>query len=194
MVSITEANNTDTLYGYLYGDFSGKMILYSNIAAISLCGPLLTIGIVIFEMLGGDSQKRTIVNRLLSALLINIVLWSLLLGIIRIARDVVGLLDMNVSFFLRISSQFFVNAIYIFYNALTIIRYLFIVVWKRMRGVQDKFWSWLFYLSAYSLSFWINIVFILTGYHPDQGLLICVTAETQENVALNNKNITTSNR
>ena len=128
------------------------------------------------------------------ALLINIVLWSLLLGIIRIARDVVGLLDMNVSFFLRISSQFFVNAIYIFYNALTIIRYLFIVVWKRMRGVQDKFWSWLFYLSAYSLSFWINIVFILTGYHPDQGLLICITAETQENVALNNKNITTSNR
>ena len=191
---MTEANNTDTLYGYLYGDFSGKIILYSNIAATSLGGPLLMIGIVIFEMLGGDSQKRTIVNRLLSALLINIVLWSLLLGIIRIARDVVGLLEMNVSLFLRISAQFFLNAIYIFYNALTIIRYLFIVVWKRMRGVQDKFWSWLFYLSAYSLSFWINTVFILTGYHPDQGLLICITAETQENVALNNKNITTSNR
>ena len=31
-------------------------------------------------------------------------------------------------------------------------------------------------------------------YHPDQGLLIGITAETQENVALNNKNITTSNR
>ena len=194
MVSLTEANNTDTLYGYLYGDFSGKVILYSNVAASSLFGPMLMIGIVIFEKLGGDSHKRTIVNRLLSALLINIVLWSVLMGIIKTVRDVAGLLEMNVSLFLRISAQFFLNAIYIFYNALTIVRYLFIVVWKRMRGVQDKFWSWLFYLSAYSLSFWINIVFIMTGYHPDQGLLICITAETQENVALDNKNITTSNR
>ena len=194
MVSIIEANNTDTLYGYLYGDLSGKMILYSNIAASSLVGPMLMIGIVIFEMLGGDSHKRTIVNRLLSAILINIVLWSVLRGIIRTVRDVAGLLDMNLSLFLRISAQFFINAIYIFYNALTISRYLFIVVWKRMRGVQDKFWSWLFYLSAYSLSFWINTVFMMTGYHPDQGLLICVTAETQENVDLNNKNLTNSNR
>ena len=116
------------------------------------------------------------------------------MGIIKTVRDVVGLLEMNVSLFLRISAQFFLNAIYIFYNALTIVRYLFIVVWKRMRGVQDKFWSWLFYLSAYSLSFWINTVFIMTGYHPDQGLLICVTVETQKNVALNNKNLTTSHR
>ena len=194
MVSITEANNTDTLYDYLYGNFSGKVILYSNVAASSLFGPMLMIGIVLFEKLGGDSHKRTIVNRLLSALLINIVLWSVLMGVIKTVRDVAGLLEMNVSLFLRISAQFFLNAIYIFYNALTIVRYLFIVVWKRMRGVQDKFWSWLFYLSAYSLSFWINTVFIMTGYHPDQGLLICITAETQDNATLDNKNITTSNR
>ena len=87
MANLTGAENTELLYQYLYGDVSGKIVLYSNIVISSLVGPILMIGIVIFEMFGGDSQKRTIVNRLLSALLINTAIWSFLSGIIKTSRD-----------------------------------------------------------------------------------------------------------
>ena len=51
MANLTGAENTESLYLYLYGDVSGKIVLYSNIVASSLVGPILMIGIVIFEML-----------------------------------------------------------------------------------------------------------------------------------------------
>ena len=194
MANLTGAENTELLYQYLYGDVSGKIVLYSNIVVSSLVGPILMIGIVIFEMFGGDSQKRTIVNRLLSALLINTAIWSFLLGITKASRDIVGLLDYKTALFLQISARLFSNTAYIFYNVLTIIRYLFIVVWKRMRGFQDKFWSSVFCLSAYTLSIWFNIVFIMTGFHPDQDLLIRITKNTTENVVPDSNNSTHTNR
>ena len=194
MTNLTGAERTELLYQYLYGDVSGKIVLYSNIVVSSLVGPILMIGIVIFEMFGGDSQKRTIVNRLLSALLINTAIWSFLLGITKASRDIVGLLDYNTALFLQISARLFSNTAYIFYNVLTIIRYLFIVVWKRMRGFQDKFWSSFFCFSAYTLSVWFIIVYLMSGFHPDQDLLIRITKNSTENVALNYNNSTSTNR
>ena len=194
MDNLTSTQNTELLYQYLYGDVSGKMVLYSNIVVSSLVGPILMIGIVIFEIYGGDSQKRTIVNRLLSALLINTAIWGFLLGIIKTSRDIIGLLDFNFALLLQLSAKLFLNAAYIFYNVLTIIRYLFIVVWKRMRGFQDKFWSSFFYLSAYILSFWFDIVYVMGGLHPDQDLLIRITKNSTENVVLDYNNSTNTNR
>ena len=57
MSNITEEieNKTELLYDFLYGDTPGKIVLYSNIALCSLIGPILMLGIVTFEMFGGDS-------------------------------------------------------------------------------------------------------------------------------------------
>ena len=67
----------------------------------------------IFEMFGRDSQKRTIVNRLLSVLLINAAIWSFLLGITKGSKDVIGLLDYNTALFLQLAARLFSNAGYI---------------------------------------------------------------------------------
>ena len=190
MDNITDKIETEILYNHLYGDISGKVVLYLNATLSSLIGPILMIGIVIFEIYGGDPQKRTIVNRLLSALLFNTAIWSVILGIILISRDVNGLLNFNLAMLLRLSANFFANVVYIYYNILTIFRYLFIVIWKRMRGVQDQFWSYVFFLSAYSLSFWFNIVYIMAGFQPNQDLLVYLTKEPTENMIMNNNNTT----
>ena len=190
MDNITDNIESEILYHHLYGDISGKIVLYSNATLSSLIGPILMIGIVIFEIFGGDPQKRTIVNRLLSALLFNTAIWSIILGIILISRDVNGLLNFNLAMLLRLSANFFANVVYIYYNILTIFRYLFIVIWKRMRGVQDQFWSYVFFVSAYSLSFWFNIVYIMAGFHPNQDLLVYLTEEPTENITTNNRNTT----
>ena len=119
----------EALYDYLYNDTGGKIILYFNIVLTSFIGPGLMVGIVAFEMFGGDSQKRTIMNRLLSAMLINAAILSIFYGICRITRDAVGPLDYTTAMFFRISGSFFRLAAYFFYNALTVFRFLFIVVW-----------------------------------------------------------------
>ena len=170
-------NQSTILYDYLYGDLTGKAILYVNIMLSSLIGPTLMFGIVIFEMFGGDSQKRTIMNRLLSAFLINGAILIAILGICRSVRDVVGPFDYNTALFFRVSASFFKLAAYFFYNSLTICRFLFIVVWKRMKGIQDKFWAYFLFLLAYSLSFWYIIELILSGFHPNDDLLINLTQE-----------------
>ena len=110
---------TEVLYNYLYGDIPGKIVLYSNLLLSSVIGPILILGIVIFEMFGGDSQKRTILNRLLSALLINIAVSCVINGIIRSIRDAFGLLSFKLALFFRISVLFFMSTAYIFYTILT---------------------------------------------------------------------------
>ena len=170
-------NRSAILYDYLYGDATGKTTLYINILLSSVLGPTLMFGIVIFEMFGGDSQKRTIMNRLLSAIFINGAILSMILGICRISRDVVGPFDYNTAMFFRISAFFFKHAAYFFYNSLTICRFLFIVVWKRMKGIQDKFWAYFLFLFAYVFSFWYITQLILSGFHPNDDLLINLTQE-----------------
>ena len=131
MVNITEEERIEVFYNYLYGDTTGKIVLVSNLIISSIIGPTLMFGIVIFEMFGGDSQKRTILNRLLSACLINAAISFIGLGIIRTIRDAIGVFDYNLVLILRLCLRFFVNSGYIFYNILTFFRYLFIVVWKK---------------------------------------------------------------
>ena len=185
---------TEILYHYLYGDIPGKIVLYSNLLLSSVIGPILILGIVIFEMFGGDSQKRTILNRLLSALLINIGVSSVINGIIRSTRDAFGLLDFKLALFFRISVLFFMSTAYIFYSMLTIFRYLYIVVWKRMRGVQDKFCFQVMCFSAYTLSFWFAAVFYITGFQPNDGLFIYLANDAQDNNTQSHKNVTLKHR
>ena len=98
MLNQTEDPNDDAelLYESLYGGTQGKIVLYCSMFLFSVVGPLLMLGIVIFEMFGGDSQKRTIINRLLSAILIHTAIWSILWGITRIVRDTCGLVDFTI--------------------------------------------------------------------------------------------------
>ena len=95
MVNISgELDETaELLYNHLYGSVEGQIVLYVSLFFTSVIGTLLIIGIVIFEMFGGDSQKRTIVNRLLSATLCNCAILGFAFGICRVIRDVHGLLE-----------------------------------------------------------------------------------------------------
>ena len=193
MANITEEERIDVIYNYLYGDTTGKIVLASNLIISSIIGPTLMFGIVIFEMFGGDSQKRTIVNRLLSALLINASIAIILTGIIRTIRDAVGLLDYNQALFLRLLVRFFVNSAYIFYNILTVFRYLLIVVWKRMRGVQDTFWAFFFFFSVYTIEVWHISLLFMTNFNPNEESIIHLSQEPENN-AKNGKDSLPSDR
>ena len=171
----------EVLYNYLYGDIEWKIILYTTIFLILIIGPILMFGIVIFEVFGGDSQKRTILNRLLSGFLINAAIFGVIIGVSRIVRDCYGLVDSRLGLFIRVARMNVEIASYLFFLCLTIWRYLFIVVWKRMRGVQDNFFSTFISLSIYAFSAWVTIAKLTIGFHPNQVLFIYLSDKPMTN-------------
>ena len=152
------------------------------------------LGIVIFEIFGGDSQKRTILNRLLSACLINAAISFIGLGIMRTIRDAIGVFDYNLGLILRLCLRFFVNSGYIFYNILTIFRYLFIVVWKRMRGVQDKFWSYFICFSVWTFEMWHICVLFMSNFDANDALIINLALEPVKNATFDKENTPANDR
>ena len=136
----------DHFHSSLYSSLSSK-ILYSLLLIFThIVGPILTSGIIYFERKGGDPQKRNVINRLFSMALINQILFSILVGSCRFWRMMFGLISVNVMFWIDCVGYIACINFIFFMNEMTIFRYLHIVVWKRVRGLDDGFWA--FFLSA----------------------------------------------
>lgn len=145
-------NGADMFYNYLYGNLEGKLALYSSLFLSMIVGPALVIGIILYENFGGDRQKRTIMNRLLSWMLANLALFSILNGILRVVRDCYGLIPFDIMLWCNFAASFLKVNMVVFYNVLSIVRYLYIVVWKRMKVIDDDFWCVISVLSTIFVS------------------------------------------
>ena len=115
------------------------------LSVVHIIGPILISGMIAFESFGGDPQKRNVINRLLSLCWANQIMFSLLLGSCRIWRDIFGLIDIRIMTWIEGFAKIFGVAIILFYDEMTILRFLYIVVWKRVIVFDDKFWT--LYLS-----------------------------------------------
>ena len=173
----------EILYEFLYGDFKGKIILYISIFFVYLIGPILMLGIVTFEMFGGDAQKRTIINRLLSGLLGNVAVFGFIMGVSRIIRDGYGLVDSRLGICIQFTRMVLRNAAFLYYGNLTIWRFLFIVVWKRMRGVQDEFLSTVITRSIYVFCVWLAVHKIFAEFNQNQVRFIYLSDKRMANAS-----------
>ena len=166
------------LYEHIYGTVEGKVVLYISLFLVYVVGPLLAIGIVLYENFGGDRQKRTIVNRLMSFGVGNFAVYCLLTGTFRVIRDVCGLLDYRMMVWIISFAHTFKLSGVFFYTEMTICRFLFIVVWKRIKIMDDDFFMRFLGLSTYTISIIILWFCILTnGYDPNDGMLIKLAKE-----------------
>ena len=92
-------NENETLYSstkvyeYMYGNSTLYVTYYFGLALVIILGPLLSLPIVFYERFGADRQKRTIINRLLSLIFINITMQSCIWSVFRLVRGTVGLLE-----------------------------------------------------------------------------------------------------
>ena len=165
-----------TIYEYMYGDDISYAIYYSALVLILVVGPVLCLTIVLYEHYGGDRQKRTIINRLASLIFTNIALQSCIWSILRIMRDMFGLLPTNMTTVaamfavtVQISSLFFVTE-------LTIFRFLYIVVWRRMKTIEDDFWNFVLTVSTALVSVYYVLAFYICGdKNYDMGYITDIT-------------------
>ena len=152
---------TIAVYEYLYNtNFAFVLFYYVLLLIILIVGPFLCVTIVLYENFGSDRQKRTIINRLSSHAFLNIAISSFIWSIIRIIRDNVGLLSHSlaesitiISVVVWISATFFITEMVIF-------RFLYIVVWRRMKEINDEFWHYILLLS----NILISITFAIGNY------------------------------
>ena len=152
---------TITFYEYLYNtNLACSLFYYVLLLIILTFGPFLCVTIVVYENFGSDRQKRTIINRLSSHVFSNIAINSFIWSILRIIRDNVGLLSHSlaasinsISAVVWISSTFFITELVIF-------RFLYIVVWRRMKEINDEFWHYILLLS----NILISITFAVGNY------------------------------
>ena len=152
---------TIAIYEYLYkSNFACSLSYYVLLLIILIFGPFLCVTIVVYENFGSDRQKRTIINRLSSHVFSNIAINSFIWSILRIIRDNVGLLSHSlaasinsISAVVWISSTFFITELIIF-------RFLYIVVWRRMKEINDEFWHYILLLS----NIFVSISFAVGNY------------------------------
>ena len=154
----------DLFHNYLYGTIAAKCGFYLVMFLIHVVGVVLLLGVILFETFGGDPQKRNILNRLVSICCANQILVSIILGICRIYRDVDGLIDISVMTWLEGFGEVCILSTQFFLAEMTILRFFYIVIWKRVRVLEDSFWTT--YLAAVTYLWAISLTIISKHISP----------------------------
>ena len=184
-VTIVTANNSiygesdsdlNDTYEYIYGDIASCIWYYTVLVLSLTVGPLLCITIVLYEHFGADSQKRTIINRLVSVIFSNMAINSIIWGLLRILRDAFGLLHFPLVAWILFFHKSIQLSTILFSTALSIVRFLYIVIWKRMKPINDEFWMRVLAMSTYLIAFYVLLVASFYGYAiNDVGGIVSVT-------------------
>ena len=166
-VNISLLNEESELqYSYLYGNVSGKITLYTAIGSMFL-GCFLMGGIIAYENFGGDPQKRSMLNRLLSMIFCCLFVYAAIKQVSRIIRDTTGLLEFNSALWIQFFGMWMKISIVFFYNELTIFRYLMVAVWKRMKVIDDSLLAFLLMTSTLMVSAIHPLITLVNGNQSD---------------------------
>ena len=162
------------IYEYIYGDLPSRASYYAIVFLVVTVGTFLSLTIVIYEQFGADPMKRTIINRLYSLVFSNLAVNFWIWGTLRVLRDIFGLLPSQKLTWVFCIAQSIGLSSFLFTTELTIFRYLYIVMWKGVRQINDDFWAKFLALSTYSISLYSCIVahFCGRGSPWDQGQII----------------------
>jgi hypothetical protein len=148
---------------YLYGATRSKVWFYLSHFIVAFIGPLMSIGIVLYENFGGDRQKRNIINQLLSGFIITCFIPNTIFSMCKIWLDLFGLVDERIMCCLIAFCYFVVMNGFGFVNELTIIRFMYIVVWKRVKVINDQFWFHVLSVSNFVIAMCTAVMITLTS-------------------------------
>ena len=158
--SMNLSTNTklEIYYDELFGNPTAKFAQIVFLTLTYLIGPILLSGIIAYEKYGGDPQKRNIINRLQSLGVASIIMGSIIHGTVFILRELFGLIDFDVMIWIEcLFCMFCCNAL-LFFAEMSVFHLLYIVVWKRVKVINDEFWACFLSTSTSLISFWVVLV------------------------------------
>ena len=182
--TISSSIDQSVIYDYIYGDIPSRVSYYIVLFLIVTIGSFLSLTIVIYENFGADPMKRTIINRLHSLIFSNLVIQFWIWGLFRILRDLYGLLPSEKLIFALCTAQSIGLSSVLFTTERTIFQFLYVVIWKSVRPINDEFWVKFLAVSSYSVAFFSSSIahFCGRGSSWDQGQIIDI--KDKENLDL----------
>ena len=155
ILSISANTKLERRHEYLYGSPSAKIARFFLMFINQVVGTFLLASIIAYEKRGGDPQKRNIINRLQSILFENMIFVKSVVGLVTLSREIFGLIDFSVMFWFECFLSIGIYNIMLFFIEIAVIQFMYIVVWKRMKQINDEFWSFYLNVTTSSLSFWL---------------------------------------
>ena len=144
----------EELFGYPTARFSQILLLI----VCHIIGPILLSGIIAYEKYGGDPQKRNIINRLQSMSIASLIITTEIFGIVKTLREIFGLIDFNAMIWIEcLFCMFFCNAL-LFFAEMSVLHLLYIVVWKRVKAINDELWACFLAITTNLVSIWVVLV------------------------------------
>ena len=144
----------EELFGYPTARFAQILLIIVN----HIIGPILLSGIIAYEKYGGDPQKRNIINRLQSMGIASLIIRTEIHGIVIILRETFGLIDLSIIIWIECLFCMFVCNAILFFAEMSVIHLLYIVVWKRVKSIDDEFWACFLISTTSMVSFWVALV------------------------------------
>ena len=142
----------------LFGGPVSSIVYIVLMVVNHIIGPFLLAGIIAYERYGGDPQKRNIINRLQSFGLANLIMTTTIHGIVRILREIFGLIGLDVMICIECLFCLFACNALLFFAEMSVLQLLYIVVWKRLKAINDEFWACFLATSTHLVSFWVVLV------------------------------------
>ena len=142
----------------LFGGPVSSIVYIVLMVVNHIIGPFLLAGIIAYERYGGDPQKRNIINRLQSFGLANLIMTTTIHGIVRIIREIFGLIGLDVMICIECLFCLFACNALLFFAEMSVLQLLYIVVWKRLKAINDEFWACFLATTTHLVSFWVVLV------------------------------------
>ena len=162
ILSVSSNTRLERRHEYLYGSPTAKITQAFLMFINHVIGTILLVGIIAYEKRGGDPQKRNIINRLQSLLFENMIFVKMVIGIAKLSRESFGLIDISVMIWVELFTCIGLYNITLLFIEITVIHFMYIVVWKRVKQINDEFWSFYLNVTTSCLSFW----FVLFDHTP----------------------------
>ena len=162
ILKISTNTQLEKLHQEMYGSLVSRIFYIILLVISHVVSPLLITGMIAYEKRGGDPQKRNIINRLQSFALMNQIMFMLLVGIVRFWREIFGMIDLSVMIWIECFACMFGYNFMMILSEMSIIQFLYIVVWKRIKRIDDEFWAACISLMTTGVCFWLSFAVHIT--------------------------------
>ena len=156
ILNVSTNMQLERLHDSLYGSVPCKIISIFLLVLTHILGPLALVGIIAYEKRSGDPQKRNIINRLQTFGITNQIIFSTILGLVRVWRELFGLIDLHSMIWIECFSYIAALNFLLFFNEMTVIQVMYIVIWKRVKEINDEFWAVFLSITTTCFSCWIT--------------------------------------
>ena len=160
----------------LFGGPASSIVYIVLMVVNHIIGPFLLAGIIAYERYGGDPQKRNIINRLQSFGLANLIMTTTIHGIVRIIREIFGLIGLDVMICIECLFCLFACNALLFFAEMSVLQLLYIVVWKRFKPLNDEFLAWFLMNTTSIVSFWV----VLVDHIPQRMIITILMVHTAD--------------